>query len=170
MKPFDEYLLGISESEIALSTAEQNRDLALKMATQATRTVDIFSRDLDPRIYDNPAFVDALGSVAPSSKYSRVRILILDPDPVIKSGHRLVELARRLSSYFEIRLINEDYKRYNHAFFIVDNNGYCFRELADRYEATCNFNDALRSRQLTDLFNEAWEHSLPATQLKRLYL
>lgn len=170
MNPFKNYILGISESEIELDTVDQIRDLVLAMAQQASRTLDIYSRDLDPRIYDTPGFADAAGRVAAGGKYSRVRILLLDEDPIVKHGHRLLELARRLSSYIEIRRIHEDYKHYNNAYLVADGRGYCYRELSDRFESVCNFNDLPRSRELTDQFNEVWEHSPPASALRRLYL
>ncbi len=170
MTNFDSYVLGISDSEIEIDTVEANRALALAMVGQAALTLEIFSRELDGRLFDNTAFVEAVSDLARAHPHSRIRILVRNTDAIVKQGHRLVELARRLSSSIEIRVIHPDYQQRNSAFLTVDNVGWMFREHADRYECQANFNHAGRARELVDEFNEIWEHSSPASELRRLHL
>lgn len=170
MNNFDSYVLGISDSEIEIDTAEENQQLVLAMVRQAALTLEIFSRDLDHRIYDNIEFVEAVSQLARAHPHSRIRILVLDTDTAVHRGHRLVELMRRLSSSIEIRVVHPDYRHRNSASLTVDGVGWLFREFSDRYECIANFNDPGRTRELVDEFNEIWEHSTPASELRRLHI
>ncbi len=170
MVMFDQYVLGVSESEQELEGIEAVGGAALALAGQAGQTLEIFTRDLDPRLYDTPEFADACARLACNGRRARIRILLMDENPVVRHGHRLVELSRRLSSFIHIRLVHEDYRHCTHAYLVADGRGYCYREQGDRYQAVINFNDVLRARELVDEFNEVWEHSQPSAELRRLHL
>src|SRR5512139_1746565 len=94
-----DYLLGITNGDIALRTIEQNRATALAMAQQARNYIQIASRDMDALLYDNEPFIEALTALAKRHAKSRVDILVWDSMAAVKQGHRLTTLAQRLSSY-----------------------------------------------------------------------
>ena len=170
MTEFEKYVLGVSDSELQLDSLAENEKLVLGLVQQASLALNIFTRNLDPGLFDHDFFADAVSSLARRSNRARIRILLMDEEPAIKYGHRLIDLARRLSSSIEIRIINEDYRHRNHAFVTVDNCGYSYRELADRNESISNFNDPGRTRELVDEFNEIWEHSHSSAELRRLHI
>jgi hypothetical protein len=167
---FDDQTLGQSEQVLLLDTSDAVRAASLAMVQQGARSVDIFTRDLDARLFDNAAFADAVSHLATSSMYAKIRILLHDDEHVVKHGHRLVDLVRRLSSYIGVRIISPDLKTHNHAFMVVDQCGYVFRELSDRYDAEVCFNGTGRARDLSELFDEVWEHSPPASNLRQLHI
>lgn len=170
MENLDDHKLGATDQLIDLSSSEDNRAIALAMVTQGKKTLDIISRDMDPRIYNTIEFSNAVRDLACQAKYCKVRLLIHDSEPATKRGHYLVKLSRRLSSYIEIRKISNDFKNYNEAFMVVDFQGYIHRGLADRYEGSANFNDPGRARELTEYFDEVWRHSLSEPDLRQLYI
>ena len=51
-------VLGSSSGLIELSTSTENREMAFALAGQATVSVDIVSRHLDPPIYDQAPFIE----------------------------------------------------------------------------------------------------------------
>lgn len=162
--------LGETRELLELNTPDENRDVALAMAQQARRTIMILTRDLDHLLYDTPEFEQAASTLARSSQHASVRILVQDSSKAVKDGHRLVALAQRISSRFEIRKPAEEYADVNHAFFVADQTGYISRQLADRYVGVANFDDRFSARNLVNFFNEVWARSHQDPQLRRLHL
>lgn len=165
-----EYELGVSSDDIVIDTHEDNQAAALRLVSQAGRSLDIFTRDLEPRIYDNADFADAVRALAIRTRDLHVRILVIDPDFIIKHGHRLIELSRRLTSHMEIRKVHEDYCNNPEAYLVVDKRGVLHRKLASRYEAVVNFNNPRQATDLYQQFTEMWDRSKQYMDFKRLYI
>lgn len=175
LPPFSELpdtgcVLGETAGEFALASREDNRAAAALLAQQARRQVDLFTTDLEPAVYDQTAFVDALGQLAISHPRARIRILAKDFDRTIKAGHRLIEISRRLSSYVEIRRVHEDYRDNNESFLLVDDYGLLHRRHASRYEGVFSCKAPLEVRRLRATFDEIWERSEADADLRRLHL
>jgi hypothetical protein len=162
--------LGVSKDTLSLESWDDNRQAALALARQARRTLQIFSRDLEPAIYEQPDFIAAVTQLATHSRSARIAILLQDPTRAVKEGHRLVELARRLSSYIEIRRPAQQHAERTEAFLIADEAGVLRRPLADRYEGMLSFHAPLEARRLVTLFAEMWEKSESDPELRRLHL
>lgn len=159
--------LGVTAGEIELLTREDNQRVALALSEQARLSLDLYSRDLEPLLYDNDAFYEAVKQLALSSPRSRVRILLADSSLVVKRGHRLLRLAQRLSSSIEIRKPHSDYKEFNQTFLLADARGYLHRFHSDRYEGNADFNAPLKARELGNFFTEVWDKSLPDPELRQ---
>lgn len=170
MENIEDLILGESSGRVALETKEENRIAALSLTRQARRTLDIFTHDLDPPIYNDPAFIEALTALALRSRYSRIRILVHDSGRAVKEGHRLLELSRRLSSFIELRQPNQDYKDHNEAFCIADERGVLHRMLSGRYEGSVDFNAPLEAQKLSAFFNTVWDKAETDPNLRRLHV
>lgn len=170
MVDWSEYTLGEHNTDITIDTSEDNLAAVLRLVGQGGRSLDIFSRDLEPRIYDNADFADAVRSLAIKTRDMHVRILVIEPDFIIKHGHRLIELARRLTSHMEIRKVHEDYCNNPEAYLVVDKRGLLHRKLASRYEAVVNFNNPMSATELHNQFSEMWDRSKQYMDFKRLYI
>lgn len=164
----NEFLLGITDGNIALHSIEQNREIALSMAQQAKRVIQIATRDMDGLLYDNEPFVSALTALAKRHAKAHIDILVWDTMSAVKQGHRLIHLAQRLSSYVQIRRPSDEHRNYTEALFIVDEVGYMRRNLADRYEGMASFNGPLQARELAKSFTTMWERATPDPQTRRL--
>ncbi|MBT2971553.1 MAG: hypothetical protein B6D72_00015 [gamma proteobacterium symbiont of Ctena orbiculata] len=162
--------LGKSGELFHLHTMEEHQIHAVSMVRQAKRYLSLFSQTLDPEIFDNPPFVDAIKQLATRSRYSRIRILLQDNSLVVQQGHRLVELAQRLSTAMEIRIPGEEYLEYAENFMLVDDLGYLHRKQAENLIATACYNDRHRVNRLQTVFDEAWEYGVPDRELARLHL
>jgi len=170
MPDWSEYTLGEHSGDIVIDTADDNQAAAIRLVNQGGRSLDLFSRDLESRVYDNSDFADAVRSLAVKTRDMHVRILVIDPDFAIKHGHRLIELARRLTSHMEIRKVHEDYCNNPEAFLVVDQRGMLHRKLASRYEAIVNFNNPMTATELHNQFTEMWDRSKQYMDFKRLYI
>jgi hypothetical protein len=146
------------------------RDVAVALATQAQRTLLLHTQDLEARIYDRQPFLDAVSALVRRQPGACFDVLIQDVDRVVKDGHRLVELARRLGSSIQIRRCPRQYRGYCGTFLLVDDSGYLYRPLSSRYEGLASFNNASEVARLGKYFREVWEHSDTEMELRRLYL
>lgn len=153
-----------------LTSSEDNRQAAVQLAGQARRSLAIFSRDLDPSIYNTQEFISAVQQLALRSRYSRIRIVVIDPVPAIKDGHRLIELTRRLSSYLEIRRPSEDHAKLAEAYLISDDTGLLYRPIASRYEGYADPHIPFEARNRLQQFDDLWESAEPEPEFRRLGL
>lgn len=162
--------LGETAGDYALATRDDNRQAASLLTGQARRQIDLFTPDLEPALYDQTPFLDALTQLCLSSPRARVRVLAKDFERTLKDGHRIVELARRLSSYVELRKVHSDYQENNETFLLVDDYGLLHRRHAPRFEGTFSCKAPLEVRRLRAFFDEVWDRSEPETELRRLHL
>ena len=163
-----ELKLGLSDQQIRLETAEDNRTAALALARQATRSLDIYSHHLDKLIYDHEPFVEAVKRLALYSSHTLIRVLVVDSSHAAKNGHRLVNLGHRLSSKIQFRQPNAEYHNDYRVFLVADGLGIIQRNLGDRYEGKLNFHSPNEARSLLTHFNEVWINSVPDPYLRRL--
>lgn len=170
MTDFEALQLGEDDQEIVLESSADNRAASIALVKQCKRYLDITTRQLDPPIYDNDEFLDALKALATRSRYSRIRIMVNDPRAIVTRGHRLLELANQLSSFISLRKPGPDHQQFNEAWLIADTTGVIRRPLSDRYEGLVNFNDKGIARELDRQFEDLWEHGCEDPNLRRLML
>lgn len=162
--------LGETAGDYTLATRDDSRQAASLLAGQARRQIDLFTPDLEPALYDQTPFLDALTQLCLSSPRARVRVLAKDFERTVRDGHRIVDLARRLSSYVELRKVHSDYQENNETFLLVDDYGLLHRRHAPRFEGTFSCKAPLEVRRLRAFFDEVWDRSEPETDLRRLHL
>lgn len=158
------------QNDISLSSRDEVKIINIALTQKATRTIDIISKNLDPGIFDIPDFIEAIKQLSISSKFTKIRILIKDSEPMIRNGHRLIEIIQQLTSSIEIRKISEEYKSYNEAFSLFDTRGVIYLRYDDRYEGFANYDHPRMAAELSNLFNEIWEYSEPDANFRRLYI
>ncbi len=162
--------LGESKGYIDLHSRNDNQQAALRMAQQGQHSLHLFTPNLDQRVFDTEEFIEAIKQLALASPRSKVCILIIDPSAAVSRGHRIIELARRISSHIHIhRADPEDQNRVD-TFMIVDKVGIIRRAHNDRFDGLAEFNNPGEARLLLKAFNDAWERSHPEPELRRLHL
>ena len=167
---FEHFTLKEDSQAVVTDTSEACRLATLSMVRQATRSIEIVSRQLDPQIYDNRDFCEAVTQLVTTSRRVRVRALLRYTEPVVKHGHRLVTLSHRLSTFIEMRVPAREFDEYNAAFLIVDGAGVIYRTLSDGVEATINFNGARMAQELSRQFESMWQSASPDANLRRSHL
>ncbi|MDH5444258.1 MAG: hypothetical protein OEY52_01805 [Gammaproteobacteria bacterium] len=170
MTDISKYILGEHNQNIELSTSAENLTAAVALIHQARKTIDIYSHVLDPKVFNQSTCIEALKNFVLKSPYSRIRILIRSPQNTLRSGHRLILLARHLSSYIAIRAANEEYSHDQDAFLIADQRGMIQLQEGDRYDGICNFNNPELSVELSNRFENAWNHSSENTEFRQLVI
>ena len=102
------FILGETDIRVELSHLLMLQQAAIALLAQAKREVLIVTTNLEHERFDNEDFINALSAFARSSRYATTRILVADPSLAVTEGHRLVKLARKLSSLVEIRQLHDD--------------------------------------------------------------
>ena len=169
-RQFVELRLGVSDLEIDLATRAETQHATDLMTGQAQFSLDIFSRALDPLLYDRPAFIEAVTALCRRNRKCRMRLLVQEPLAAVRRSPRFLELSRKLSSSIEIREPHRDYQHFNEAFLIVDECGLIHQGFADRYEGTANFYAPIEARRKLGFFTEVWDRSAVHPEFRRLYL
>jgi hypothetical protein len=169
-RQFVELRLGVSDIEIELNSRADACYATDLMVEQAQLSLNIFSRDLDPAIYERASFIEAVTRLCRRHRNSHVHFLVNDPVAAIRRSPRLLELSRRLSSSIEIRQPHTDYLNYNEAFLVADQCGLIHRDFSDRYEGTVNFHAPVEAARKLEYFKEVWERSSSNPEFRRLNL
>ena len=162
--------LGIDRLEFSLHSREDVRATTLTLANQARCGLMLLTRDLEPAIFDRQPFLNAISQLARQHQDARFRILILDSHRALQTGHRLIELSRKLSANIQFRRPPPGYQNTGKTFLTCDGAGYLYRPLASRYEGTANFNHPGEVAKLEKYFMELWERSEPSSEMRVLHV
>ncbi len=165
---FQSCRLGENAAPFTLESSAGHSAAALALISQATRSVHLFSHQLDRRIYDDKTLIAALTQMVLHSAQCKVLILVRDTNDIIHHGHRLIEAMRRVPSRMQLRKAHADYLNSREEFMVVDETGLLLRHIATRYEGSVIFNARKEARERVKFFNEAWRSSEPDPKLKHL--
>lgn len=148
---------------------EMARAVAL-LAGQARRDLRVWTRDLEPRLYDTRDFLDAVKALALASRVAEIRFLVGDARRAMQLGHRLPELARQMSSAIAIRRIPPANADQPEAYLVVDRQGYLHRAVAEQGEGVLCLQDPLQATELERAFDAVWDCASAEPETRRLYL
>ena len=162
--------LGTTSGKSHLNSVEQCQLAAFSLASQATKSIYIFSHDLEPQIYNQIPFLEAIKALAINSRQTHIRVLLQDNEKAQRDGHRLIQLWRRLTSKIEIRRPHPDYIDHPESFLVADETGYLLHRLYTGYEATVDFNSRPEAGKLSGFFDEVWEQSEPDSELRDIHI
>lgn len=144
---------------------------SLTLIEGARHELCIYTRDLDPLLFENEPALEAIKRIAISGRGARIRIIIQDPQTVVVHGHRLIALAQRMTSVFGLRTpVQDNDLQYPSAFLLNDTSGYYFRVLGTRFEGEAVNYAPGRHAQLLEYFNQVWERSETSEDLRQLHL
>lgn len=141
------------------------------LVAQARRRLWIYSRELDPGLFDSPTVLEALRAFAVRHRGSEAQLLLQDAAAAQRAHAPLLALAQRLPSTFLFREVEDPVDRaYPSAFIATDAGGYYFRALGHRFDGECERHGPGRARQLAETFRSVWERARPCSELRALGL
>lgn len=157
--------------QIRVEGLDALRAAVVEVAAGARRELQILSSDLQAALYDQQPFLDAIRRLVTSGRRPTIRILVLDVATAVTSGHRLIELARQLSSFIEIRRLDPDDADVAETFLLVDRLIFIRQPVtASGRVAILATRAPLEGRELARRFEELWQRALPDPNLRRLWL
>jgi hypothetical protein len=122
----------------------------------ARRTLAIYTQDLEPLLYDHDPFLEAIKRLVLARSHARVRVLIADPMRAIRDGNRFVAMARRLTSYIDLRNVPKELRNNPAAFLVADNNASVYRPDAATWEGVAAMNDLASAAKHLAYFDAIW--------------
>lgn len=147
------------------------RACIIDLLRAARHRIGITSAALDPSLLDHDAVAALVKRVAMSGRGARVQIIVEDIGPALHAGHRLVDLAQRLSSLIEIRRANHrDDPEFGPAIVLTDAGGWLRRPDPHRFDGEAHLADRPRAQEMWRAFERSWERAQPETSIRALKL
>lgn len=158
--------LDVAGTRSILSTLDEYRAAVAEIATRAQRTLSIYTPDLEPKIYDQDSFLEPVKRLVLARSHARLRVLISDPSRAARDGNRFMQMARRLTSYIDLRNVASEYRSNSCSFIVADDKAIAFRQQASKWEGIVEFNDVNVVRRYLSYFDEVWAGSLIQPELR----
>jgi hypothetical protein len=149
-----------------LTSLDEVRAVTNRAATDAQRLMSIFTPDLEPDLYDQTPFLEIIKRFVLGRSFAKVRVLLVEHSRLISSNNRFLAMARRLTSYIDIRLVAPEYRARGGAFLIADDRAIVYRLRADRWEAVAGFNQPPVARLYLQEFDQIWLASAPDREVR----
>lgn len=138
----------------------------LQLLVDTRHALSIHLPTLDNESFNSAGELGEIRRIATSGRGAQIRILLHDTATALRDSHRLVALAQRLSSVIQIRRPVEDIDLANRsAYLLNDAAGYLFLPEHDRPHGRAARRDRASQAPLGRQFDDAWERSVPATEL-----
>ena len=137
-----------------------------EIATRARRTLSIYTPDLEPQIYDHDSFLEPVKRLVLARSHARLRVLISDPGRAVREGNRFMMMARRLTSYIDLRNVASEYRSNPCSFIIADDKAIVFRQQCSRWEGMVDFDDIAIVKRYLAFFDEVWAGSLIQPEMR----
>src|SRR5438445_530676 len=85
---------GAQRRSVNVDSREQAAAESLLLIEAARRELCIYSRDLDPALFETDVALEALKRLGVSGRGTSIRIIVQEPRIVIAHGHRLIPLTQ----------------------------------------------------------------------------
>jgi hypothetical protein len=154
------------EPLVMLTSAEDVRHAVRRAALGAQRLMSILTEDLEPEIYDHPAFLDTVKRFVLSRSFAKVRVLLHDSSRLIGNSNRFVAMSRRLASCIEIRIVATPWRASTQALLIADDRAIVYRPRAETWDGVAGFNQPPIVRLHLQEFDRMWVGSAPEAELQ----
>lgn len=143
---------------------------ALLMIGQVHSHLRILSTDLDRSIFDNEAMVEHFSKLARKSRYTDIRILIINGSDLAKHAHRLLRLQAKLSSSMALRTVSDESHTISEQLIIADQCGLIVQSIKDPAKCWANFNHRASADNKISYFDDLWNRAQENTELRQLEL
>jgi hypothetical protein len=142
---------------------------ATQMVSAARNDIALLTQELDRRIYGSGIFNESLRRFVLQHSHTKVRILVNSTQMAISNSPRLVELGRGLSSFVEFRELQPARRQVvREELLITDGRVMLFRESPGDLEAKFYGQSPAEARLKLKGFDQLWDESEPAQELRRL--
>ncbi len=164
----ESYQLGVDKKLILMRREEDFRQVILEMCAQARHSLRIFSPVLEHKLFDHDDLMQIVSALARRNRYTQIEILLYDSHRVVKNGHALLNISRKLPSSIAMKIVHPELRQLNHEYVIADTKGVVYRIDYEDFDGWANFNDVTEANRLNRQFTAAWESGLLDPNLRQL--
>jgi len=162
------YKLGEDKQLVLLRSESDFRNVILEMAGQAKKSIRIYSPLLSHDLFDDTELMAICSRLARRNKFTKIEMLVFNPHRVIKNGHALLNIARKLPSSIGIKVVDPEMRQQYHEYVLIDGQGVIYRGEHDNYEGTACFLDITQCNRLGRQFTASWESGLLDPNLRQI--
>ncbi len=148
-----------SETLSVLTSLAEVRAAVIEIASGARRLISIYTPDLEPDLYDQSRFLEIVKQFVLTRSFSKVRVLLAEPNKGIRESNRFVAMGRRLSSCIDIRYVAAQAPQRASAYLIADDRAIMYRMRADTWEGIADINNPPVARLYLQEFDSIWNAS-----------
>lgn len=149
-----------------LANLDEYRAAVAEIATRARRSLSIYTPDLEPQIYDHDLFLEPVKRLVLARSHARLRVLVSNPGRVMREGNRFMMMARRLTSYIDLRNAAPEYRTNPCSFIVADDKSIVYRQDSGKWEGIVEFDDATIVKRYLAYFDEVWAGSLIQPEMR----
>ena len=142
-----------------LATVEDVRAAATTVAGAAQRVLTICTHELETAIFEYPPLISAVKRLVLGPRFAKVRVLVLNPGRIMYSRHEFIALARKLTSYVEIRNAQSPFRENPATYMIADDQATMYRLQHSRWDGICELRNRDVARMHLERFDEGWNES-----------
>ncbi|MEZ5499747.1 MAG: hypothetical protein R3E77_10010 [Steroidobacteraceae bacterium] len=139
-----------------LSSLEETRIAVCKVAETAQRLMSIYTRNLEPELYEQSPFLEIIKRFVLARRFAKVRVLITDSPQSIRDRHRFMAMSRRLTSYIDIRPIEPPGVGDHATYIIADDRAIAYRPRAKSWDGVASLNAPAVARHHLTEFDTLW--------------
>ena len=145
-------------------------EAALQLIEQTSRYLRIRSALLDPDLFDQKEFNEALSAFARKSRYSEVQILVDYPNRIQQRGHKTIELMRKLSEKIIIKEYYDEPDEERESYILSDSRGILIKHPDREAEGFFSLTDGIYTKNMKETFDDEWQMSPVARQLRNMII
>lgn len=161
----DKRLIGIHGGKFAIHDYQA---ALLDLIQQTERHLLILSYNLNPEVFDTAEMSDQLSQLARRNRYSEIKILIVDSSQMVKKGHRVVELQRRLPSSINLRRVTDRNTTIKENWVIADNIALIHQSVQEPNVCWGNFYNRPLAEDYAMQFQHLWQHAQEDPDIRQL--
>jgi hypothetical protein len=141
------------------------RDQIASLIETGQREIGVCAPQLDPHLFNTPRLHRSLAGFVARHRHNRVRLLVEDAGQAVRDNDRIVDLARRLSNFLDVRQFGEQHRGIRELFVLIDHAGYLHQQDLTRLEAVSDAHGVRLAAELRRRFQEMWDRSEPIPEL-----
>lgn len=141
---------------------------ALELINQVSKQLRILSYDLDYKTFDNEEMLQSISALARRSRYTDIRILVVEPAKLVSRGHRLLSLQRRLSSNILLRRTTALAHDIKDNLIIADQTGFISQSIKEPEKSWANYNNRPVTQSYISQFDDLWQRAQEDKDLRQL--
>ena len=139
-----------------------------ELAAHARRELLVLSPDLEPRYFDNSTFRGLVSRFARRHGNASFRVLVHDTRRMVRDGHGILELSRRLPSSISIRVVHPDMQDREDTLVVADRSGLISIPRSAAPSGFMNLNDSPLAKQYVNVFNRLHDRSVSDPNLRQM--
>jgi hypothetical protein len=155
-----------SESMTVLSSLEDVREAINRVAGGAQRLMSIYTPDLEPQLYEQTPFLDIMKRFVLARSFAKVRVILADPHRMMRDNNRFLSMARRLTSYIDIRIPPGGARKPFASYLIADDRALVYRTNSESFDGVADFGNPAIARLHLNHFDEIWYSVAPDFNLR----